>query len=118
MLSGIPFGIGLLLISMALINYLADAYGTYAASALGAARCTRSISSALFPLATSPMFGRLGTHWATSLLGFASLVVILIPFAFTRFGDHLRRNSVLVSLLRRGNLVKDPTDRNWQYGLD
>ncbi|KAI9925474.1 hypothetical protein MW887_005855 [Aspergillus wentii] len=39
MLSGIPFGIGFLLIFMALINYLADAYGTFAASALGAASC-------------------------------------------------------------------------------
>ncbi|KAE8365333.1 major facilitator superfamily domain-containing protein [Aspergillus caelatus] len=93
MLSGIPFGIGFLLIFMALINYLADAYGTYAASALGAASCTRSVSGALLPLATSPMFARLGTHWATSLLGFASLVMIIIPFAFIRFGDHLRRNS-------------------------
>lgn len=94
MLSGIPFGIGFLLIFMALINYLADAYGTYTASALGASSCTRSVSGSLLPLATSPIFARLGTHWATSLLGFASLVMILVPFAFIRFGDHLRRNSV------------------------
>ncbi|KAJ5604111.1 major facilitator superfamily domain-containing protein, partial [Penicillium hordei] len=93
MLSGIPFGIGFLLIFMALINYLADAYGTYAASALGAASCMRSVSGALLPLATSPMYARLGIHWATSLLGFASLVMILIPFAFITFGDYLRRNS-------------------------
>ncbi|KAJ5152117.1 major facilitator superfamily domain-containing protein [Penicillium capsulatum] len=93
LLSGIPFGIGFLLIFMALINYLADAYGIYAASALGAASCTRSVSGALLPLATAPMFARLGVHWATSVLGFASLAMIVIPFAFIQFGGYLRRNS-------------------------
>ncbi|KAE8343868.1 hypothetical protein BDV24DRAFT_172508 [Aspergillus arachidicola] len=102
MLSGIPFGIGFLLIFMALIKYLADMYGTFAASALGAASCTRSVSGALLPLATASMFARLGTHWATSLLGFASLVMILIPFALIRFGYHLRCNSAFSRAAKAG----------------
>lgn len=94
MLSGITFGLGFLLIFMALINYLADAYGIFAASALAAASCTRSVAGALLPLAAAPMYSALGIQWATSLLGFASLVMILIPFAFLRFGHHLRRRSL------------------------
>lgn len=92
-IAGVPFGIGFLLIFMALINYLADAYGIFAASALAAASGTRSILGAVLPLATNAMYGRLGVHWATSLLGFLSLLMALIPFAFIRFGRHLRENS-------------------------
>ena len=91
--AGLPFGMGLLLIFMALINYLADAYEIYAASALAAASCTRSICGAVLPLAASPMYARLGVHWATSLLGFASLTMALVPFCFIKWGDYLRKNS-------------------------
>ncbi|KAI2637675.1 major facilitator superfamily protein [Hypomontagnella submonticulosa] len=92
-IAGVPFGIGFLLIFMALINYLADAYGIFAASALAAASGTRSVLGAILPLATDAMYGRLGVNWATSLLGFLSLLMALIPFAFIRFGRHLRENS-------------------------
>lgn len=54
MLAGLPFGIGFLLIFMAHINYLADAYDIFAASALAAASCTRSVAGALLPLVASP----------------------------------------------------------------
>ncbi|KAI1761213.1 major facilitator superfamily protein [Hypoxylon sp. FL1150] len=92
-IAGLPFGIGFLLIFMALINYLADAYGIFAASAIAASSGVRSILGAVLPLATNAMYGKLGVHWATSLLGFLSLLMALIPFAFIRFGRHLRENS-------------------------
>ncbi|EKG14429.1 Major facilitator superfamily [Macrophomina phaseolina MS6] len=93
MLAGLPFGIGFLLIFMALINYLTDAYGAFAASALAAASCTRSVSGALLPLAADPMYTSLGIQWATSLLAFLSAGMILIPFGFIWGGEHLRANS-------------------------
>ncbi|KAI1392347.1 major facilitator superfamily protein [Hypoxylon trugodes] len=92
-IAGVPFGIALLLIFMALINYLADAYRIFAASALAASSCSRSLVSALLPLATDPMYRHLGVNWATSLLGFLSFAMAVIPFAFIRFGRHLRENS-------------------------
>jgi len=39
------------------------------------------------------MFDRLGVPWACSLLGFVSLVLGLVPFAFIRFGEQIRANS-------------------------
>ncbi|KAI0911050.1 major facilitator superfamily protein [Ustulina deusta] len=92
-IAGLPFGIGFLLIFMALINYLADAYGIFASSALAAASGSRSILGAILPLCTDSLYGHLGVHWATSLLGFLSLLCALIPFAFITFGHKLREHS-------------------------
>jgi hypothetical protein len=93
MLSGIPFGIGMLLTFMALINYLTDAYEIYAASANAASSTTRSIFGAVLPFAAAPMYSRLGVHWATSLLGFISLAMSLTPFVFISYGKKIRASS-------------------------
>lgn len=100
-LSGIPFGMGYLLIFMAMLNYLTDAYETLSASAQSAASCTRSILGAVIPLAAKPMFHRLGVHWACSLIAFLSLGVSVIPFAFIRYGDRIRANSKFCQELKR-----------------
>lgn len=39
------------------------------------------------------MFDRLGVPWACSLLGFVSIILGLVPFAFIRFGEQIRANS-------------------------
>jgi MFS family permease len=46
-LAGLPFGIGFIFIFIALLNYLTDAYDVFAASAMAAAGCTRSIAGVL-----------------------------------------------------------------------
>lgn len=92
-LSGITFGMGFLLIFMAMLNYLTDAYETYAASAQGIASTCRSIFGAILPLASKNMFEALGIHWACSLLAFLSLGMAIIPFAFIKYGDRIRANS-------------------------
>jgi hypothetical protein len=43
MLAGFPFGCGYVLLFLALLNYLADAYKTFAASAMAASACSRSV---------------------------------------------------------------------------
>jgi len=91
--SGVTFGAAFLLIFMALLNYLTDAYETYAASAQGMASTARSIVGALLPLAAHAMFSNLGIAWACSLLAFLSLGMCIIPFAFIKFGDRIRDNS-------------------------
>ncbi|OQD78448.1 hypothetical protein PENDEC_c001G02781 [Penicillium decumbens] len=100
-LSGIPFGMGYLLIFMAMLNYLTDAYETLSASAQSAASCARSIFGAVIPLAAKPMFNRLGVDWACSLIAFLSLGVSIIPFAFIRYGDRIRANSKFCQELKR-----------------
>lgn len=92
---------GYLLIFMAMLNYLTDAYETLSASAQSAASCTRSIFGAVLPLAAKPMFTRLGVAWACSLIAFISLGVSVIPFAFIRYGDRIRANSKFCQELKR-----------------
>lgn len=100
MLAGIPFGIGFMLIFMALLNYLTDAYEIFAASAMSATSICRSIFGALLPLAAGPMYTALGISWASSLLGFFALAMCVIPFAFIRYGDRIRANSRFCQELR------------------
>lgn len=100
-LSGIPFGTAFLLIFMALLNYLSDAYLTFAASAQGMASTCRSIGGAVLPIAGRRMFRNLGIDWACSLLAFLALGVAVIPFVFIRYGDRIRANSRFCQELRR-----------------
>ena len=92
-LSGIPIGLGFVLIFIGLANYLVDAYRIYAASALGISSITRSGFGVVLPLATTKMYNTLGIHWGCSLLGFVSLLMCLIPFVFIRFGPKIMANS-------------------------
>lgn len=114
MLSGIPFGIGYMLIFMAMLNYLTDAYETLSASAQSAASCTRSTFGAVLPLASKPMFDRLGIHWAGTLIAFVGLGVSVIPFAFIRYGDRIRANSRFCQELQR---MKEAEKRELEEGV-
>ncbi|KAI1403516.1 major facilitator superfamily transporter [Hypoxylon fuscum] len=93
MLAGIPFGGGFMLIFMALLNYITDAYEIFAASANAAASSCRSVFAVVLPLATTPMFARLGISGACSLLGGLSLVMCVIPFIFIWKGEEIRARS-------------------------
>lgn len=93
MLSGVPFGISFNIILMVLFNYLTDSYGRYSASALAAASCARSVAGALLPLVQSPMYQNLGFGWATSVIGFASVALVPVPFVFIMYGSQLRARS-------------------------
>jgi len=94
MLAGVPFGAGFVLIFIALLNYMTDAYRDYAASAAAAASCTRSIFGALLPLAAPAMYDQLGVAWAMSLLGFFSVILGVVPFAFIKYGERIRLRSI------------------------
>jgi hypothetical protein len=93
MLAGVPFGAGFMLIFMALLNYLTDAYEIFAASANAAASTSRSLLATVLPLATVPMFRRLGIPGACSLLGGLSAGMCIIPFVFIWKGERIRAGS-------------------------
>ncbi|KAK0748508.1 major facilitator superfamily domain-containing protein [Apiosordaria backusii] len=93
MLAGVPFGVGFMCIFQALLNYLTDAYSIYAASANAAASTSRSLLATVLPLATLPMFEKLGISGACSLLGGVSTLMCVIPFVFLWQGDRIRGNS-------------------------
>lgn len=93
MSAGLPFGVGFVLVFVALLNYLADAYEIFAASAMAATSCSRSIFGAVLPFAGLPMYNKLGISWASSLLGFLSLAMTVVPFVFIKYGDRIRGGS-------------------------
>ncbi|KAF5013568.1 hypothetical protein FDECE_428 [Fusarium decemcellulare] len=92
-MSGLLFGAGYLVMFMALLNYITDAYRQFSASAQAAASTTRSITAVCLPLAAPRMYEQLGIQWACSLLAFITLVLAFIPLAFIRYGETLRRRS-------------------------
>ncbi|EFW99827.1 major facilitator superfamily transporter multidrug resistance [Grosmannia clavigera kw1407] len=100
MLAGIPFGMGFLLIFMALTNYITDAYEIFAASANAATSTTRSLLATVLPLATTPLFTRLTISGACSLLGGLSLLMCAIPFLFIWKGERIRAGSHFCNVLR------------------
>ncbi|PLN86536.1 putative MFS multidrug transporter [Aspergillus taichungensis] len=89
--SGIAFGFGMVLCYYGVNNYIIDAYHKYAASALAAKVFLRSGGGAAFPLFTTQMYKKLGLQWASWLLAFISLAMVLIPFVFYIYGKRLRQ---------------------------
>lgn len=89
-LAGIPFGIGLVTLFLGITSYLTDCYGIYAASALAANAVLRSLFGAFFPLFARQLYERLGTSWATSLLGFLAVAMAPLPWVFYNYGPQLR----------------------------
>lgn len=86
---------------MALLNYLVDAYEVFAASAMAAASLSRSSFGAVLPFAAKPMYRTMGVAWATSLLGFFSLALCVVPFVFVTWGGRMRDRSKFCQYLRQ-----------------
>lgn len=88
--AGAPFGFGMVMVFLPVLNYLIDAYTIYAASVLAANAALRSIFGAAFPLIASPMYRNLGIHWASTIPAFLSLACLPLPFLFYRYGPVIR----------------------------
>ncbi|KAK0652851.1 major facilitator superfamily domain-containing protein [Cercophora newfieldiana] len=93
LLSMLPYGSAYLLIFVAMINYIADAYVVYSASALAACSMTRSIAGALIPLATDKMLDSLGVAWSCTVLAIISAGLGVVPFLFIAYGEKIRAAS-------------------------
>ncbi|KAI1100774.1 polyamine transporter 3 [Jackrogersella minutella] len=97
---GIPFGCGNTLSFIYGSNYLAGAYGIYAASALAGNAVTRSIFGATLPLAGPSMYATLSPQWAGTLLGLLEAAMIPIPIVFYRYGEKIRSKSPIIRHMR------------------
>ncbi|ETN43997.1 uncharacterized protein HMPREF1541_10862 [Cyphellophora europaea CBS 101466] len=85
------FGFGLVLIFLAITNYLIDAYTIFAASVLAANSLLRSAFGAAFPMFTSYMYRDLGIHWASSVPAFLALACLPAPFILYKYGAAIRK---------------------------
>lgn len=93
--AGIPFGAGYLLLFMAMLNYLVDAYCAFSSSALAASSTSRSAVGAALPLATHAMYGKLGIAWACTVLGAIAFALGWIPLVYMRYGPWVKRRSAV-----------------------
>jgi DHA1 family multidrug resistance protein-like MFS transporter len=84
------FSMGAFLLFMAVLSYLGDAYPKYVASVYAGNDLIRSGFGAAFPLFANAMYAKLGVAWASSLLGFLSILFIPIPFVLYAYGARLR----------------------------
>lgn len=89
--AGIPFGFGMVLVFLGIMNYLVDAYTIFAASVLAANAVIRSLFGAAFPLFTSQMYHNLGIHWASTVPAFLALLCVPMPFLFYKYGPAIRK---------------------------
>ena len=93
-LSGIPFGWGCVAIFLSSMTYLVDVYGSaVGASAIAANGILRYGFGAAFPLFTIQMYDAMGIHWAGSVFGFVSLLMMPVPWIFYFKGKTLRARS-------------------------
>ena len=59
-IAGAPFGFGMVLVFLSIMNYLIDSYVIFAASVLAANSVLRSLFGTIFPLFTTYMYNNLG----------------------------------------------------------
>jgi multidrug resistance protein len=86
-----PFGFGVIIIYLGVMNYLIDSYTIYAASVLAANTILRSIFGAVFPLITKYIYDGVGIHWGPSIPALLSVLCMPAPFLFYRYGATIRK---------------------------
>ncbi|KAH8599452.1 MFS multidrug transporter-like protein [Bisporella sp. PMI_857] len=90
----IPFAWGNLCIFIGSATYLVDTYlALNAASAIAANGFFRYTLGAAFPLFTLQMYHSLSIRWATSLLGFVSIGLLIVPWVIFKWGEVIRGRS-------------------------
>ncbi|KAI1333904.1 MFS general substrate transporter [Xylariaceae sp. FL0016] len=92
-IAGVFLGTSMMLIFVGYLNYLVDVYLAYAASALAVNTVARSACGAVAPLFTRYMFDALGVGGGGSLVGGVGTLLAIIPFAFYKYGESLRKRS-------------------------
>ncbi|KAK9330066.1 major facilitator superfamily domain-containing protein [Lipomyces starkeyi] len=93
-LSGVPFGMALILLFFTVATYFTLCYPAMAtASALAANNMLRYLMAAGFPLFTIQMYEKMGIDWATSFYAFVALAMLPVPWALGRYGARLRTGS-------------------------
>lgn len=85
--------IGIFGIYLAVFNYLADTYGRFASSAQAAQSMCRNLFAGIFPLFTHIMLRNLTYKGAGSMLGGIGLLLTVIPWLLSFYGQRVRARS-------------------------
>lgn len=88
------FGMGSIITFQCIQTYMVDAYTRFAASALAAGACLRSLAGFGFPLFAPYMYQAMEYGWGNSMLAFIAIVIgIPAPIFLWKFGEALRKKS-------------------------
>ncbi|CAB4252381.1 similar to Saccharomyces cerevisiae YHR048W YHK8 Presumed antiporter of the DHA1 family of multidrug resistance transporters [Maudiozyma barnettii] len=90
--SGI-FGAGVFYVFTGVFNYTVDAYRKYAASGLACNAFVRCVMGGVFPLFGLQMYKKMGINWAGFFIAMITVLLIPVPFLFTKYGPYLRSKS-------------------------
>lgn len=93
LLASVLFGFGILCVFMTTYQYIIDSYEVYAASALASITLIRYVVSGAFIEISIPFYRNMGVAYTLTILGSISGVLVLIPFAFYKYGPAIRRKS-------------------------
>ncbi|KAJ5182398.1 hypothetical protein N7492_000014 [Penicillium capsulatum] len=95
-------------IYMATIDYMVAAYGPYSASATGGNGFARDFLAGIAAMYTTPMYNNMGsTHsyqWASTLLGFLAILVVIPIYVFYWKGPEIRARSKFAQTLEADRL--------------
>jgi len=119
--AGAPFGFGMVMVFLAITNYLIDSYTVFAASVLAANSLLRSLFGFAFPLFTTYMYQNLGIHWASCIPAFLALACVPFPFLFYKYGAAIRSRCVYAAqseAIMRSLLAKKQAQEQAAVGAD
>lgn len=86
-------GFGTVVIVTAAADYVVDSYASHAGSAIAAVVLGENLVAAFLPMASEKMYTNLGFQWASTTLGFASLLLSLAPVVLIIWGPCIRAAS-------------------------
>ncbi|CAG8150910.1 unnamed protein product [Penicillium olsonii] len=93
-IGAVLFGTGNIIAFQCIQTYMVDTYARFAASALAASACLRSLAGFGFPLFAPYMYNALHYGWGNSLLAFVAIVIgVPAPVFLWKFGEKLRKKS-------------------------
>ncbi|KAL4401318.1 transmembrane transporter [Malassezia pachydermatis] len=101
-------------IYMATIDYMVEAYGMYSASATGGNALARDLLAGISAMFAVPMYEGMGSEhsleWASTLLGFVSILVIVPIFVFYFKGETIRSRSKFAQALQAEKETPGPPE--------
>ena len=84
---------GIASVYLAVFNYLADSYGTYASSAIAAQSFCRNILGATIPVYVDQMLEKMTFQGGLSFLGGVAVLLTFVPFVLVIWGPEIRSRS-------------------------
>ena len=93
MIASVLFGFGIFLVFISSNQYIIDTYESHAASALAGITSLRYAAAGGMTVVGIPMYQNLGVHWAVTVLGCISALMVPVPYLFYMYGTNIREKS-------------------------